>query len=110
MAVERRKDDKGRVLKDGEHQRENETYEYKWKDKKGKRHSIYAKTLDELREKEINVLRDTLDGIRADKNEITINDLYYRWVQLKKGLKHNTFQNYKYMYTQFVEPDFARCI
>jgi integrase len=107
MAVERRKDDKGRVLKDGEHQRSNGTYEYKWRDKRGKRHSIYAKSLDELRDKEIDVLRDALDGIRADKNDITINDLYYRWVQLKKGLKHNTFQNYKYMYTQFVKPDFG---
>lgn len=26
---------------------------------------------------------------------------------VKKGLKDNTFQNYKYMYTQFVEPDFG---
>lgn len=107
MAVERRKDNKNRVLKEGEYQRANGTFEYKWRDKRGKRHSIYAKTLEELREKEIDVLRDALDGIRADKNDITINDLYYRWIQLKKGLKHNTFQNYKYMFTQFVEPDFG---
>lgn len=107
MAIERRKDDKKRVLKEGEYQRANGTFEYKWRDKKGKRHSVYAKTLDELREKEIDVLRDALDGIRADKNNITINNLYYRWEQLKKGLKANTFQNYKYMYTQFVEPDFG---
>lgn len=108
MAVERRKDNKNRVLKEGEYQRANGTFEYKWRDKKGKRHSIYAKTLEELREKEIDVLRDALDGIRVDKKDITINDLYYRWIQLKKGLKHNTFQNYKYMYTQFVEPDFGK--
>ncbi|MDF2988294.1 MAG: integrase family protein [Eubacterium sp.] len=107
MAIERRKDNKNRVLKEGEYQRANGTFEYKWRDKKGKRHYIYAKTLDELREIEIDVLRDALDGIRADKNDITINDLYYRWVQLKRGLKHNTLQNYKYMYTQFVEPDFG---
>lgn len=107
MAIERRKDNKNRVLKEGEYQRPNGTFEYKWRDNRGKRHSIYAKTLDELREKEIDVLRDVLDGIRADKKDITINDLYYRWVQLKKGLKVNTFQNYKYMYTQFVEPDFG---
>jgi len=107
MAVERRKDNNNRVLKEGEYQRTNGTFEYKWRDKKGKRHSIYAKTLNELREKELDVLRDVLDGIRADKNNISINDLYYRWIQLKKGLKHNTFQNYKYMYTQFVEPDFG---
>lgn len=107
MAIERRKDNKNHVLKDGEHQRANGTYEYKWRDKKGKRHSVYAKTLDELRAKEIDVIRDALDGIRADKNTITINDLYYRWEQLKKGLKANTFQNYKYMYSQFVERDFG---
>ena len=48
---ERRKDSKKRVLKGGEHQRSNETYEYKWRDAKGDRHSAYAKTLEELREK-----------------------------------------------------------
>ena len=52
MAVERRKDNKNRVLKEGEYQRSNGTFEYKWRDKRGKRHSIYAKTLEELREKE----------------------------------------------------------
>ena len=87
MAIERRKDNKRRVLKEGEYQRANGTFEYKWRDKRGKRHSVYAKTLDELREKENDVLRDALDGIRADKNDLTINDLYHRWVQLKKGLK-----------------------
>lgn len=107
MAIERRKDNKKRVLKEGEYQRANGTFEYKWRDKRGKRHSVYAKTLEELREKELDVLRDVLDGVRSDKKNMTINDLYYRWVQLKKGLKANTFQNYKYMYTQFVEPDFG---
>jgi integrase len=107
MAIERRKDNKNRVLKEGEYQRTNGSFEYKWKDKSGKRHSIYAKTLDDLRNKEIDVLRDVLDGIRSDKNDLTINDLYNLWVQIKRGLKDNTFQNYKYMFTQFVEPDFG---
>lgn len=108
MAVERRKDNKNRVLKEGEYQRANGSYEYKWRDKKGRRHSIYSKSLEELREKEIDVLRDVLDGIRADKNDLTVNDLYDLWVQLKRGLKDNTFQNYKYMYTQFVQDDFGK--
>ena len=106
--AERRKDNKNRILKEGEHQRPNGTYEYKWRDRRGKRHSVYAKTLAELREKELDVLRDILDGIREDKKDLTINDLYYRWKQLKRGLKDNTFQNYKYMYEQFVEPDFGK--
>ena len=107
MAVERRKDNKNRVLKEGEYQRANGSFEYKWRDKRGKRHSIYSKTLEELREKEIDVLRDVLDGIRVDKNDLTINDLFHRWMQLKRGLKDNTFQNYIYMYTQFVKLDFG---
>lgn len=108
MAIERRKDNKNRVLKEGEYQRICGTYEYKWRDKRGNRHSISAVTLEELREKEIDVLRDVLDGVKADKNNLTINDLYNSWIQLKRGLKDNTFSNYKYMYTQFVEPDFGK--
>lgn len=108
MAIERRKDNKKRVLKEGEYQRANGTFEFKWRDKNGKRHSVYAKTLEGLRSKETEVLRDVLDGIRADKNSLTVNDLYNLWVQLKRGLKGNTFQNYKYMYTQFVEPNFGQ--
>ena len=58
MTIKRRKDDKNRVLKEGEYQRANGTFEYKWRDKKGKRHSVYAKTLEELRKREIDVLKD----------------------------------------------------
>lgn len=107
MAIERRKDNKKRVLREGEYQRKNGTYEYKWRDKSGKRHSVYAQTLDELRAKEADVTRDILDGIQIENNSLTINDMYYRWVQIKRGLKDNTFTNYKYMYTQFVEPHFG---
>ena len=107
MAVKKRKDSNNRVLREHESQRANGTYEFKWTDKRGKRRAVYAKTLEELREKEKEVLKDIMDGIRTDKSSLTINDLYYRWEQLKKGLKANTFQNYKYMYKQFVEPDFG---
>lgn len=108
MAVERRKDNKNRVLKEGEYQRTNGSYEFKWRSKDGKRHSIYAKTLEELREKELDVLRDVLDGINIDKKALTINMLFYRWIELKRGLKHNTFQNYNFLYRQYVEPDFGK--
>ena len=108
MAIERRKDNKNRVLKEGEYQRSSGTYEFKWRDKRGGRHSISAVTLEKLREKELDVLRDVLDGVRVDKNNLTINDLYNSWIQLKRGLKDNTLVNYKYMYTMFVEPDFGK--
>lgn len=107
--IVRRKDSRNRVLKEGEYQRTCGTYEYKWRDKRGNRHSISASTLEELREKEEEVTRDILDGInRPKKNNLTINDLYYEWIKLKQGLKNNTFANYKYLYTMFVEPDFGK--
>lgn len=108
MAIERRKDNKKRVLKEGEYQRSNGTFEYKWRDKIGKRHSIYAKTLEALRAKEEEVVRDSLEGIRTDRRDLTVNDFYDRWVELKRGLKDSTFQNYKYMYTQFVAEGFGK--
>ena len=52
MAQERRKDKTRVVLKTGEGQRNNGTYYYRWQDKKGKRHYLYARSLKELREKE----------------------------------------------------------
>ena len=106
--TERRKDSKGRVLKENESQRKDGTYDYRWRTSDGKRHSVYAKTLEELRKKEQAILRDKSDGIRTDAQRITLNDIYDLWLQLKKGLKENTFQNYKYMYEQFVRDDLGR--
>jgi integrase len=106
--VERRKDSKGRVLKEGEIQRKDGSYEYRWRSKNGKRNYTYARTLDLLREKEEAILKDKSDGIRIEDKRTTINDVYELWIKLKKGLKENTFQNYKYMYNHFVYPDFGK--
>lgn len=106
--IERRKDNKNRVLKEGESQRKDGTYDFRWRTADGKRHSVYAKTLDELREKEAAIQRDKSDGIRTDASNTTVNDIFDMWVRLKKGLKDNTFQNYQYMYNQFVYPDFGK--
>ena len=103
--MERRKDSKKRVLKEGEYERANGTYEYKWRDANGKRHSIYAKTLEELRDREDELFRDMMKGISFEAKQLSINDLYNRWKSLKKGLKDNTFQNYIYLYEQFIKPN-----
>lgn len=49
--IEKRKDSKGRILKDGEIERKDGRYEYRYKGRDGKRKSIYAKNLKELRER-----------------------------------------------------------
>jgi integrase len=104
----KRKDKDRIVLKKGECQRSNGTYHFCWTDKLGKRHFIYAPTLEELREKEAAVEKDNLDGIKAEARYVTINELFDLWCQLKRGLKNNTFENYKYMYNTFVRPNFGK--
>lgn len=105
--VNKRKDKDRIVLRKGESQRKDGNYDYRWTTRDGKRHSVYAKTLEELRAKEEEILRDKCNGIKTETRYVTINDVFEVWKQLKRGLKDNTFQNYKYMYEQFVKPDFG---
>ncbi len=109
MANTKKRIDKNRtVLKKGESQRENGTYAYRWQSADGKRHTIYAKTLNELREKEDEVSRDIQDGIKAETRQITVNQVFDVWCDLKRGIKDNTLQNYKYMYNTFVRQGFGK--
>ena len=104
----KRKDKDRIVLRTGEGQRPNGTYEYRWTDRTGKRRRIYAKTLELLRDKEEAIQKDKYDGIKAEARYLTVNDIFDTWRQLKRGLKDNTFQNYQYMYNLFVRPDFGK--
>ncbi len=102
MAKAKRKDKSRVVLRKGESQRSNGTYHYSWTDSNMKRRFVYAKTLEELREKEAKIERDKQDGIKAEARYTTVNDLFELWIVLKRGLKNTTFENYKYMYNMFV--------
>lgn len=104
----KRKDKDRIVLRKGESQRPNGTYDYRWTGNDGKRHVVYAKTLESLREKEKEIDRDKSDGIKAEARYVTINDMFDLWKQIKRGLKDNTFQNYQYMYNTFVRPEFGK--
>lgn len=106
--MERRKDSKGRVLKENETQRKDGSYMYRWRIGNGKRECIYAPTLEKLREKEENIQRDKLDGIRTDAKNVVLNDVFDLWKIMKKGLKENTFQGYIYTWNQFVRDDIGK--
>ncbi len=84
---EKRKDSKGRVLKDGESQRANGTYDYRYTDIHKKRRCIYAKSLTELRKKEDELRRDMADGIDYAAGEMTVAELVDRYMNLKTGLE-----------------------
>ena len=101
----KRKDKNRIVLKTGESYRESDNrYVYRWTDRIGSRHSVYAKTLDELREKEKEIAKDISDGIKIESRNTTLNDIYHLWQDTKRGLKNTTYQNYCYMYEMFVMP------
>ena len=55
-----------------------------------------------------DIQRDSLEGIKAEARYVTLNDVFTLWAKVKRGLKDNTFQNYLYLYRQFVEPDFGK--
>ena len=104
MSATKRKDKSRVVLRSGEVQRANGSYQYSWMDGSGKRRYVYAKTLEELRIKEEQIAKDKSDGIKTEARYTTLNELFDLWKTLKRGLKDNTFQNYNYMYDTFVRP------
>lgn len=101
----KRYDKRHRALKKGESERSDGYYQFRWTSRDGKRHTITSPTLEELRQREEEVLKDQFDGIRAEAQNTTLNDIFEMWRRLKRRLKDNTFQNYCYMYNQFVKPD-----
>lgn len=101
MSATKRKDKSRVVLRSGEVQRANGSYQYSWMDGSGKRRYVYAKTLEELRIKEEQIAKDKSDGIKTEARYTTLNEMFDLWKTLKRGLKDNTFQNYVYLYDTF---------
>ncbi|MFR8332335.1 MAG: integrase DNA-binding domain-containing protein [Oscillospiraceae bacterium] len=92
----KRKDKNGRVLKTGENQRKNGTYDYRYTDPHGKVRCVYAKTLESLREKEAAIQRDLADGIDYAAGEMTVSALVDRYMGLKRDIGHNTPQSLRH--------------
>ena len=105
---EKRKDKKGRVLRKGEYQRENGTFEYKFTDSNKESHSIYAKTLEELRAKEEQVLHDIADGIIISAGNMTVSELVDRYISLKRKIKPNSIRAYSSPVNRIHGSDFGK--
>ena len=97
-------------------QRNDGKYEYRYYDEKGVRRSIYSWKLIEtdtvpqgkrckqsLRELERQIQRDLEDGIQTHAaRQMTLNDLFDHYMELKYELKTSTRTNYQYMYDHYV--------
>lgn len=66
MARPKRKDKTRTVLRTGELQRSDGSYQYSWTDENHKRRYVYSKTLEALRIKEEAIEKDKSDGIKAE--------------------------------------------
>jgi integrase len=77
--MKRRKDSKKRVLKEGESQRKDGLYQYRWTDRAGKRHTVYAGDLKELREKEKKIQDSILSGSDFDTLKLTVYEFVKRY-------------------------------
>lgn len=104
----KRKDRNGRVLKTGENQRKNGTYDYRYTDSHGKVRCIYAKTLEDLRKKEAAIQRDLADGINYAAGEVSVADLVDRYMSLKRDIGHNTKRAYGTVINRIKESEFGQ--
>ena len=108
MAV-KRKDSKGRNLRDGEQQRADGRYMFAYADPvTGKRKYLYSWKLEvhdkvpagkkndkSLREKIKEIQKDAADGIMADGGGLTVSDLVEKYIGTKQGVRPTTKNGYK---------------
>ena len=107
IMIERRKDNKGRVLKTGESQRKDLIYQYRYTDKMGKRQTVYAGTLTELRKKEDEITRYAINHSDYSKGKITVISLLEKYVGLKQGVRYNTRIGYNYVMNIIKKEEFG---
>lgn len=104
MAGKKRIDNKGRILRTGEQQRSQDgRYMYRYTDLSGKRRTLYAMTLQELREKEKLIERDLQDGIDSSKGDMTLNQLFQIYMETKSNIRESTRFLYRTVWKNNVE-------
>lgn len=107
---EKRKDNKGRVLQKGESQRKDLTYQYRFQNKLGKRVTIYAPTLKELREKEAEVNRRMVLSGDYSRGHVTILEMMKRYLEINQTIKRTTRSFYESGIKQFAKHPFSNSL
>lgn len=104
---EKRKDSKGRVLRDGETYRKDGQYMYRYTDIKGQRCCIYAHSLNELREQEKLIQLHLNTGISYSSGAISVSELAERYISQKLGVRYNTRKNYNFVLNLLKKEEFG---
>lgn len=105
---EKRRDNRNRILREGEYQRTDGRYRYRYIDEDGKEKNVYSWRLDKndptprgkkrelsLREKEKQIQADLFDHIVTRGGNYTVVELVEKQTSLKTGVGHNTKAGYK---------------
>ncbi len=116
----RRKDNKGRVLNDGETQRTDGRYAYQYTDALGSRKVIFSwkllpsdktptgKRKDlSLREKEKKITADLNSRIVPCGGNMTVLQLVEKYISQKTGVRHNTQANYNFVINIIKKEEFG---
>ena len=107
---EKRRDSRNRILHNGESQRQDGRYAYKYKDLNGETKFVYSWHLDKndrtpagkarepsLREKERQIQQDLFNQIVPNGGNLTVLDLVNKYLSLKINVRHNTRANYNFV-------------
>ena len=105
---EKRKDNKGRILRDNERQRKDGSYEYRYIGTDGKKHSVYSwrlvttdKTPKGKRDKAAlrdlikQIEKDLSDGIATKGGNMTVVELCEQYLLTQTGIKPTTEAGHK---------------
>lgn len=115
---DKRKDCKGRTLRNGETQLPDGRYKFRYTDESGERRTVYSWKLVEtdklkegqrgqesLREKEKRILKDLDDHIRTKSAEqVTVNDMFERFMDVRADLRGSTRICYRDLFSAHVYP------
>lgn len=117
---EKRRDNKGRILRNGECQRKDGLYQYDYVDLNGKPKCLYSWKLEatdplpkgkrkckSLREKEREVQRNIDDGIVPYGGQLTVLELVKKYVLQKTGVRPTTRAGYKTVTNILEKEDFG---
>ena len=117
----KRRDDKGRLLRNGEYQRKDGRYVYKYTNLNGEVRCLYAsrleakdktpegrKKLPALRELEAQVLQNQWNGIADFGGDLTVLELAERYVETRNGVAEGTRAGYKTVLNLLRKEPFAQ--
>lgn len=118
---DKRRDNRGRILHNGEMQLPDGKYRFKYVDECGKENFIYSWRLDHndpipkgkrkcksLREMEKQVQADLFDHIATNGGNITVLELVKKYVSTKVGVRQTTLAGYKTVINNLQADPFGR--